>query len=372
MDKISSSAVGNYNRKQVFNLIYREKRISRQQIAEELGLSLPTVTQNLKYLEEGKLIEKNGLFQSTGGRKSVAYTCVSNAQIAIGLHIAKRFVRIVAVDIYGTVFRRDQIEIEYIHRREYYQAIGSFVKGFIKSLNVSSKRVLGVGIAIMALLSLDHQAVTKSVLLGESAATLADFKEFIDYPCQLFRVGEAAANTELWRSPHITDAQYICLDRRLNGILIMNGKIHTGKEHIGGLVEHLTLHPNGRPCYCGKRGCFTEYCSGELLFDEQGEEEFFRRLRGGDREAGKRWEEYLNDLALAIGSLYAILDCDIILGGTVGLYMNESDRLQLQQLVRRDSLYAPVSDFISLGYKDEDVTACGAAIPYIAEFIANI
>lgn len=73
-----------------------------------------------------------------------------------------------------------------------------------------------------------------------------------------------------------------------------------------------------------------------------------------------------------LGSLSALLDCDIILGGTIGAYMIEDDRRRLQQLVRSDYHYAPSSDFICLGYKDVDICACGAAISYVDEFVKSL
>jgi len=372
MDKITVTAMRRYNRKQIFNLIYQEKRISRLQIAEKLKLSLPTVSQDLKSLSEANLIEKNGFFQSTGGRKSIAYSCVSNARVAIGAQITKTHIRMVAVDIYGDIIKRQQADIPYKHEESYYREFGTLINSFAKSLNISSKRILGVGIAMMALLSKDRQSVAKSILLGETSATLADFAQWIDFPCQLFHDSEAAANAELWFSPHISDAVYLGLNHHLNGMIIMNGKIHVGKEYTGGLVEHLTLFPNGRPCYCGKKGCLTTYCSGHLLLKDQSSDEFFRKLRAGDRENILVWQEYLENLAIAIGSLYAVLDCEMILGGSVAACMTEGDLLLLRQMIRKQSIYAPVSDFIRLGHSDIDICSCGASITYIADFLESL
>ena len=258
-----------------------------------------------------------------------------------------------------------------LNSQEYYRRFGEQVNSFIKSMNVSPKRILGAGIALTALLSRDRQSVSKSILPGTAAATLADFQEWINCPCQLFHDSEAAANAELRFNPDISDALCLGINHHLNGVLIMEGKIHAGKEYSGGLVEHLTLYPGGRPCYCGKRGCLSTYCSANLLFDEQENagNEFFAKVRSGDREACESWHTFLSDLSIAIGSLYAVLDCDIILGGTVGTYMTEEDALAIQQLVRYNSHYAPASDFIRLGHKDVDICSCGAGIAYITEFL---
>ena len=60
-------------RKRVYELIYKTQRISKQDIAYQLTLSLPTVSQQLQSLEASGLIERNGSFASTGGRKARLY-----------------------------------------------------------------------------------------------------------------------------------------------------------------------------------------------------------------------------------------------------------------------------------------------------------
>lgn len=99
---------------------------------------------------------------------------------------------------------------------------------------------------------------------------------------------------------------------------------------------------------------------------------FFGRLHAGEQDAVKRWDEYMSNLAIAIGSLYAVLDCDVILGGMIGSYLTERDLLRLQQLVRNQSLYAPVSDFISLGHSDIDICSCGASLYYMLDFLESL
>ena len=71
----------------IYRLIYEKKQCSRQQIAEELGISLPTITHNLALLKEQELIYTSGTFNSTGGRKANMFRCVPNARYALGIDI---------------------------------------------------------------------------------------------------------------------------------------------------------------------------------------------------------------------------------------------------------------------------------------------
>ena len=86
------------NKNRIFRLIYNSDKISRQEIADQLGLSLPTVNQNLKMLMEDGLIEYVGNFTSTGGRRAQAITINNNARKAISVNIKADYIN---VDVVG-------------------------------------------------------------------------------------------------------------------------------------------------------------------------------------------------------------------------------------------------------------------------------
>lgn len=65
--RLNSMEVKKMNRNAIYRYLYHRESTSIQEIAQALGLSLPTVTQNLKELQERGLIEETGLYQSTGG-----------------------------------------------------------------------------------------------------------------------------------------------------------------------------------------------------------------------------------------------------------------------------------------------------------------
>lgn len=373
MKKMTASEIRDFNQSQIYRLAYKAGRVSRQEIAEQLHLSMPTISQNLKLLEAQNLIERSGMFQSTGGRKSVAYTCVSNARVAIGTQILEQHLRIVAIDLFGKILKREQHTLPYVNEPTYYTEFGRLVNAFCRSLNLSSQRILGVGIAIKGLLSDDHTTVMQSVRLGGAGATLNDFSAHLDYPCRLVHDAEAAAVAEIWFSPQVVNALYISLSYDLGGSLIVGGQIHRGKEYRGGLVEHTLLHPGGRQCYCGNHGCLSAYCSAHVLLSDSAPtyEEFFTQLRSGAPQAVQLWDAYLQDLALALGSLHMLLDCDIILGGNLAHYLTIEDVRYLQRAIRQQSVFAPVSDFIQIGHSEVDVFSCGSALPFIREFLAQ-
>ena len=371
MEKMTASKVHGINRKQIFNLIYNNNRISRAQLSEELGLSLPAISQHLKDMEDKGLIRRKGHFESTGGRKPDMYWCVDDAKIAIGLHIRKNVVTAVAIDLYGKILGTRNVSKTYFHSEDYYKFIGYTVNEFVKDLGYDESKILGVGIALTAILSKNRREIRKSILLGQRNTKIDDFAKWIKYPCQMFHDSEAAASGEIWFSKNINDALYLGLNHHLNGTLIIDGEIHEGKEYTGGLVEHMVLIPGGKQCYCGRKGCFSAYCSGKVLFEDNKESRdiFFSELRGGNENAREKWNEFLKHLSVAVGSLYSVLDCDIIMGGEIGSYMTKQDAMKIQKMAFENYEFAAESDFVCLGHDHPNISACGAAIYFISEFL---
>ena len=83
----------------------------------------------------------------------------------------------------------------------------------------------------------------------------------------------------------------------------------------------MILVPQGRKCYCGKSGCADAYCAaGALVGESKDSVEQFMQLHSKqmNEKAEKKWEEYLDYLAVLISNLRMAYDMDIILGGEMG------------------------------------------------------
>lgn len=374
MQKITTAEMRKINQQKVFRLIYEQRRIARIDLAERLQISLPTITQNLKELEDANLIERNGVFQSTGGRKPQVISCVSNAKIAVGAEISKDTLRLVAVDLYGDVIKRDCQYNEYRSEAGYYREFAGHVKAFIDSLHVSPKRILGVGIAIQGLVSQDGTTVLYGKVLGSAGVRLDDFSSHLGLPCLLCHNAEAAAYAELWYSKELHDALYISLSGYLCGALIINRNIHKGPDLQGGLIEHLTIHPNGLTCYCGRKGCLTAYCSANVLLKgvDGDYAAFFQKVRASEKRHVATWRNYLDDLARAIHNMHMVVDCDVILGGHIAPFITEEDLQYLDEKLGIREEYGPPKPYVRIGHSDPDNSACGGALPFVKEFLESI
>src|SRR5207248_547087 len=60
-------------------------------------------------------------------------------------------------------------------------------------------------------------------------------------------------------------AMLVALGTGIGGALLLDGKLFRGAHGVAPELGHLKLVPDGRPCPCGKRGCWERYCSGTAL-----------------------------------------------------------------------------------------------------------
>ena len=94
---LTAIALKKINRAKVYHYIYEERLTSKLQIVKDLQMGLSTVSQNLVMLEEEGLIDRNGSFDSTGGRKAQVIRIVPDVKISLGVGILKNMFHIADV-----------------------------------------------------------------------------------------------------------------------------------------------------------------------------------------------------------------------------------------------------------------------------------
>ena len=283
------------NRSLIYNLIYKTGKISKQEIGSTLNLSLPTVSQKLIQLEENGLITKEGHFESSVGRRAAAYVICAEARISIGVEIQNHEIRIASVDLKGSVCSSIRQKIEYENIDAYYKEVAYAVKDFILDRDYMSDQILGISFTMQGLTSVDGTRISFGKIMGNTGLEITAFSQYLNYPCSFFHDAKCAANAELWFNNEINDALYISMAHHLGGARILNGQIIMGDHGHGGAAEHVRLVPDGRQCYCGRKGCMDTYCSIDALL-EPGEDidEFFHAVReGASAKQISRWKDFI-------------------------------------------------------------------------------
>ncbi len=363
------------NKSKVYQYIYKSKVTSKLQIVSDLQMGLSTVSQNLNLLEQEGLIERNGYFDSTGGRKAQAIQIVPDFKISIGIGILKNMFHLTAVDLYGNAIFTDTFSVPYSNTPAYYEQIAGTVREFISSNQYEDEKILGISIATQGVTSPDHTTVTYGTIMNNTGMKLEEFSHRLPYPCCLEHDSKSAAFLELWKHPELDSAVVFLLNRNLGGAIITNHQIHQGNSMHSGTLEHMCINPDGPLCYCGNRGCLETYCSVDSLEQAAGMtiKEFFPLLR--EKKSSQLiqvWEDYLNHLAFAMKNLNLIIDAPVIISGYLAPYFTDEDLSYLTDHINLTAPFKLDEDQILVGTNGQYTPAIGAALHYVDQFIHTV
>ncbi len=88
-------------------------------------------------------------------------------------------------------------------------------------------------------------------------------------PVHIGNDANCAALGEYFMLPDkVQDMVFITLGTGIGGGLIINGNLYTGSNGIAGEVGHLMIQKGGKPCGCGRRGCWEAYASVTALIEQ--------------------------------------------------------------------------------------------------------
>ncbi len=367
---ITPNKIRQNNRKLIYMYILNHPGVSQQIISYELRLSRPTVTTNLNELEEAGMIQRSGqIGTELVGRKAVAYSAVPDYRVSIGVNIHKHEVKIAVVNLLGTHMNLSIYEMEYENSKEYAERVCDKIHEFIELQALRKEQILGIGIAVPALVSPDGTAVTYGKILDCTGLSIEAFSQNLEYPCRFFHDSDSAAVSELWVSPELKDAIYLQVGIHLGSAMIMNHEIITGIHGNNATCEHLTLvSKGGKPCYCGKSGCAETLCSMEALTGDQ-PEVFFQNVRKGIKKESTRFTEYLRDLAKLINQVHLVFDKEFIIGGAIAPFLIQEDIDRLHTYVQELSPFDMGELCIRISKMPKYSITIGAALPYIIDFI---
>lgn len=361
------------NKARIASHILRRKQISKPELALELGLSMPTVLQNVKELQEAGIVEEVGEYESTGGRKAKALSVVRNVRYAAGVDITANHVSFVIVDLKGDVVHSTRVRRRFENTSEYYEGLAAELEEFLDGGQADKQKILGVGISLPGIIDKEHSRLIRSHILQVSDINLEVISRLIPYPVHFENDANSAAVAELQGTDR--NAVYLSLSNTVGGSIYLDNDIYGGDHFRSAEFGHMIIYPEGKQCYCGKRGCADPYCSARVLSSFVGEDgglaEFFQLVKQKDRDAAAVWDTYLEDLSIVISNLRMCFDCDIVLGGYVGGYLKPymsqlGRKVMVHNQFDNDTLYLRNCSY------EKEASAVGIAMTFMDEYFRTM
>ena len=372
--KLTNTDVKKLNKNRIFRLIYNSDKISRQEIADQLGLSLPTVNQNLKMLMEDGLIEYVGNFTSTGGRRAQAITIDNNARKAISVNIKADYINVDVVGLKGQIIYSMAVKAHFSKSSAYIEKLTDAVRHAVDYVGADADDILGVGITVPGILDDEKQILISAPPLKAKNYDFAKLISAIDYPVVVMNDARAEAYAGHWFNGKPEDEKiYIMLGEGVGGAYINASAIRNGVHNRGGEFGHMVIHPGGKQCLCGKKGCFEAYVSEKFLSSELNTslEDFFAQAEKGKPDYVDMLEEYIDNLALGINNIYTMMDCDIVLGGTVAPYIKRYED-RIKECLVNDYSFDTDADYLKISDDGGGKSGLGAALSFVARFIDGV
>ena len=128
------------------------------------------------------------------------------------------------------------------------------------------------------------------------------------------------------------DCVFVGIGTGIGGAVFLNDKLLEPDRNEGFEIGHMVIEANGRPCSCGKKGCFETYASIRALkqrvtsilgvsSDISGQYLRENLLILDDKRVQEEVESFLNYLRIGLGNLIDIFEPEAIcLGGSFAYY----------------------------------------------------
>ncbi len=361
------------NRNRIFHAIREAEAISSPALSYSLQLSRPTVRQNLEELTGQGYIYPSGFQGNTGGRKAQVYSVARKSRVAIGLNITKRHITIVMLDLCGDLICDKAIRQPFAKEDAYWRRLGALVGDVLEEQKVPGSAVLGVGVSVPGMVAEDNDRVLYGKILDFAGMDIRTAGRYIPFPCRMYNDADAAGYAEVSKASDSADAFYISLGNNVGGAALIGQKVYKGKYSPNGEVGHMTVVPDGEPCYCGKKGCLEAYCNAERLIAAAGGSlgRFFEKLEKKDAACISEWKGYLRHLAVAIHNVRMLLGCDVILGGDVGAHM-DGHLEEIKGLIEERNPFEDGAEYLKICQVKKDAFAIGSALPWIHDLWKTI
>lgn len=359
---VSNMSVRRINRVRVLKLLFRAGSLTQMDIKNQLGLSGPTVTQALQFFTGLGLLREGDEMPSSGGRRPRLIEFRYDAFYSAGVEIRHHHVDIQVIDLRGTVVVGKVYRLVFENTAEYWQRVNALIKQTIAAAPVP-RPLLGVGIAFPGEISVSKNMVSRSTVLACRNIPLNIARENVENVLSVEYGASAAGFGVVWREPSLQNAVYIVVTNSgVAGSVIVDNRIYRGTSNKPGAFGHIVLDPNGLPCFCGGRGCWSAYCSLRNLTqsEEPDLERFFTELRAGSQAHIRRWEDYLNRFAQALANISLSFDTGIVIGGKLAPWLEP----YMEDLKRR------VADYPVLSEEELSIRTDTASLSPIAEGVA--
>lgn len=349
---------------------------TRARLAGELGLSKAVATSLLGELEERGLVRRGAPERGTVGRPGATVELDGPRVCGVGAEINVDHVATAAVDLAGNVLVEDRRGLD--SRRLGPDGVLDLLSGMLRHAldEVAGRGTIAAGITVgvAGLVDTTHDVITVAPNLGwrelPAAARLRDRLGPEAPPIRLDNEATLAAVAEADSAdPDRRDMLVIYGEVGVGGGIVADGRPIRGRHGWAAEFGHILVDPQGRPCGCGRVGCWETVIGLHALLDaatepddvlrdpsltlEERLDEIVARANLGDARTLRALETVGAGLGAGAATLVNVLDPEVlVLSGyfaPLEPFLRESVEKRLDADVLAPRVGGTHVDFSSLG-----------------------
>lgn len=190
----------------------------------------------------------------------------------IGVDLGGTGIKAGLVDEKGNILHKDSCPTRAMEDYKVIVAdMADLIKKILNDTDTNTSEIKTIGIGCPGSIDDKNGIVIYANNLNLHDAPLAqELKKYYDVPVYVSNDANCAALGEFFAldDENITDIVAITLGTGVGSGIIINKKIFTGTNGIGGELGHTVIKVNGEKCTCGRNGCWEAYASATALIRE--------------------------------------------------------------------------------------------------------
>jgi glucokinase-like ROK family protein len=254
----------------VLRRIWREREISRAEIARDAELSRSTVSEIVDGLLLTGLVAEVGTGPSRGGRRPIVLRFQDGACVILGVEMGATHIAVALTDLRGRV-------LAWQHRHHPVRTDPEGTRALMIELcqdalaegRDETQALVGIGIAVPSPVDPSAPDHLSELVLPDwrGRGGLDVLSQRFGVPLLVDNDANLGALAEQWwgAGRGIDDFAYIKLATGVGSGHIIAGDIYRGANGTAGEIGHLAIDPLGAPCICGLRGCLATLIGAPAL-----------------------------------------------------------------------------------------------------------
>lgn len=349
----------------VLRLIWRERQISRSEIARRAELSRSTVSDIVGTLLPTGLVAEVGTGPSRGGRRPIVLEFQDDVLGILGVEIGAAHVGVALTDLRGHVLAWEErpfpVRDDPAGTR---RLLLELCESCVDQWKHGKRRLVGIGVAMPAPVDPSHPERVSEIVLPawKGLSELEFLGDRFGTPLLIDNDANLGALAERWwgAGRGVDDFAYIKVATGVGSGHVIAGQIYRGATGVAGEIGHLAIDPHGGPCVCGLRGCLVTFVGQpallartEALLGEYPASSLASRpltiraledaALAGDPLANAVVREAAENLGIAVAGMLNLMNPTLVILGGDMARLGELLLTPLREMVHRRTLVSSVA-----------------------------